>query len=157
MTLARVRMALAILLFVSFTATLSWAQMPSGGAGDSAGVMKCVAAWDEAWNRHDAHATTMSYEQDGDFAGVNGEPSHGWKELEAHYNQIFTGFLKDAHRTDTVRSIRFLTPDVASVDIDWQLTGAKTKDGRDIKGLLTWIVTKHDGQWLITSYHETIF
>jgi uncharacterized protein (TIGR02246 family) len=157
MILARVRIALAILLFVSFTATLSWAQMSSSGDGDKAGVMKCVAAWDEAWNRHDAHATTMSFEQDGDYAAVNGEPSHGWKELEAHYNQLFTGFLKDAHRTDTVRSIRFLTPDVASVDIDWQLTGAKTKEGKDIKGLLTWIVTKHDGQWLITSYHETIF
>jgi len=157
MKLAHVRMALAILLFVSFSATVSWAETAASAKGDTAGVKKCVATWSEAWNRHDAHATTMSYEKDGDFASVNGEPAHGWKELEAHYNQIFTGFLKDAHRTDTVKSIRFLTPNIASVDIDWQLTGVKTKSGNDIKGLLTWIVTKHNGQWLITAYHETIF
>ena len=155
--LAHVKMALAILLSVSFCAAVSGAQAPSSGKGDSEGVTKLVATWSDSWNRHDAHTTAMSYEKEGDFYSVNGEPAHGWKELEAHYNQIFTGFLKEAHRTDTVKSIRFLTPDIAAVDIDWQLTGVKTKDGKDIKGLLTWIVTKHNGQWLITVYHETIF
>ncbi len=88
-------------------------------------------------------------------------PATAAKELEAHYNEIFTTFLKDAHRTDTVRSIRFLTPEIASVDIDWQMTGARTRDGKDApnrKGLLTWVVTKqHNGQWMITIYHESAF
>jgi uncharacterized protein (TIGR02246 family) len=120
-----------------------------------------VAAWEDAWNRHDAHATAAAYVEDGDFSSTTGIPSHGWKELEAHYNDIFTTFLKDAHRTDTVRSIRFLTPEIASVDIDWEMTGAKTRDGKDIpvrKGLLTWVVTKQrGGKWMITIYHESAF
>ena len=59
-----------------------------------------------------------------------------------------------------MRSIRFLNPDAASVDIDWQMTGAKTRDGKDVpirKGLLTWIVTKQNGEWKIAIYHETAF
>jgi uncharacterized protein (TIGR02246 family) len=157
---ARAKIAMAVCLFVSFSARLSWAQMHSNMDADSAAIKQCVAAWEDAWNRHDAHATATSYVEDGDFSSTTGIPSHGWKELEAHYNEIFTTFLKDAHRTDTVKSIRFLGPDIASVDIDWQMTGARTRDGKDApnrKGLLTWIVTKHNGQWMITIYHESAF
>jgi len=157
---ARVKMALAIALFFSLSAAISWAQMPSSNDSDSAAIKQCVASWEDAWNRHDAHATAMAYVEDGDFSSTTGIPSHGWKELEAHYNDIFTTFLKDAHRTDTVKSIRFLTPEIASVDIDWQMTGAKTRDGKDVpirKELLTWVVTKHNGQWMITIYHESAF
>ncbi len=157
----RVKTALAVILFISLLATASWAQMPSKMDGDSAAIKECVAAWEDAWNRHDAHATATRYVEDGDFSSTTGIPSHGWKALEDHYNEIFTTFLKDAHRTDTVKSIRFLTPEIASVDIDWQMTGAKTRDGQDApnrKGLLTWIVTKqHNGQWMITIYHESAF
>jgi uncharacterized protein (TIGR02246 family) len=157
---ARAKFILAVLLFVSFSACPSWAQMHSNMDADSAAIKQCVAAWEDAWNRHDAHATATAYVEDGDFSSTTGIPSHGWKELEAHYNEIFTTFLKDAHRTDTVKSIRFLGPDIASVDIDWQMTGARTRDGKDApnrKGLLTWIVTKHNGQWMITIYHESAF
>ena len=157
----RVKTALAVILFIALLAAASWAQMPSKMDGDSAAIKECVAAWEDAWNRHDAHATATRYVEDGDFSSTTGIPSHGWKALEDHYNEIFTTFLKDAHRTDTVKSIRFLTPEIASVDIDWQMTGAKTRDGQDApnrKGLLTWIVTKqHNGQWMITIYHESAF
>jgi uncharacterized protein (TIGR02246 family) len=155
-----VKTALTVILFVSISASMSWAQMPTKMDADSAAIRQCVAAWEDAWNRHDAHATAMQYVEDGDFSSTTGVPSHGWKELEDHYNSIFTTFLKDAHRTDTVKSIRFLTPDIASVDIDWQMTGARTRDGQDApnrKGLLTWIVTRHGGQWMITIYHESAF
>jgi uncharacterized protein (TIGR02246 family) len=148
----RVKTALAVFVLLSFFAGASWAQMASGSDADSAGIKQ---------NRHDAHATAMAYVEDGDFSSTTGVPSHGWKELDAHYNEIFTTFLKDAHRTDAVRSIRFLGPGVASVDIDWQMTGARTRDGKDApnrKGLLTWIVSKQrDGQWKITIYHESVF
>ena len=158
---ARVKVVLAAFLFVISSTAICWAQMASGSEADSAAVKQCVAAWEDAWNRHDAHATAMAYVEDGDFSSTTGVPSHGWKELEAHYNEIFTTFLKDAHRTDSVRSIRFLQPGIAAVDIDWQMTGAKTRDGKDVpvrKGLLNWIVTKQpSGEWKITIYHESAF
>ena len=156
----RAKFALAVFLVFSFSVAISWAQTPSKMDADSSAIKQCVAAWEDAWNRHDAHATATAYVEDGDFSSTTGIPSHGWKELEAHYNEIFTTFLKDAHRTDTVKSIRFLGPEIASVDIDWQMTGARTRDGKDApnrKGLLTWIVTKHNGQWMITIYHESAF
>lgn len=157
----RMNSVFALILLSVFSGAACRAQMPQKLDADSAAIKQCVAAWNDAWNRHDARATAMAYVEDGDFSSTTGVPSHGWKELESHYNDIFTTFLKDAHRTDTVRSIRFLTPEIAAVDIDWQMTGAKTRDGKDVptrKGLLNWVVTKqHDGQWMITIYHESAF
>jgi len=157
----RLRIALAVSLLLGFSSVQAWAQMNSKMDADSAAIKQCVAAWEDAWNRHDAHATATAYVEDGDFSSTTGVPSHGWKDLEAHYNEIFTTFLKDAHRTDTVRNIRFLAPGIAAVDIDWQMTGARTRDGKDApnrKGLLNWVVTKQaDGRWMITIYHESAF
>ncbi len=116
-----------------------------------------VASFADAWNTHDAHAVAMRYVEDGDFSSVKGEPSHGRKELEDHYTTIFSTFLKNAHTTDTVRSIRFLGPDIASVDIDWLVTDPSAPGGVLRKGLLTWVVAKHSGQWMIVIYHEQAF
>jgi uncharacterized protein (TIGR02246 family) len=151
----------AVFLLLSFSVGISWARQQSSMAdADSAAIKQSVAAFTDAWNRHDPHAVAMRYVEDGDFSSTQGNASHGWKELEEHYVSIFGTFLKSAHRADTVKSIRFLTPTMASVDIDWQMTGAKTPDGADSplrKGLLNWVMTKNNGQWLITIYHESLF
>ena len=149
--------ALAVLLFLTSFAAASRAQMAANRVADTATIKQCVASFADTWNSHDAHAVAMRYVEDGDFSSVKGEPSHGRKELEDHYTTIFTTFLKNAHTTDTVRSVRFLAPDLASVDIDWLVTDPAAPGGVLRKGLLTWIVTKRDGQWMIAVYHEQSF
>src|ERR1700722_3078539 len=132
------RLALAVFLFVAGSPVISRAQMPANRDADSVAIKQLVAAFQDTWNSHDAHAVAMRYVEDGDFSSVKGEDSHGRKELEDHYNTIFTTFLKNAHTTDTVRSIRFLAPDLASVDIDWLVTDPASTGGVLRKGLLTW-------------------
>jgi uncharacterized protein (TIGR02246 family) len=149
--------ALAVLLFLTFSVASSRAQMPSNRDADTSAIRQCVAAFAESWNTHDAHAVAMHYLEDGDFTSIKGEASHGRKELEDHYTTVFGTFLKSAHTTDTVKSIRFLGPDTASVDIDWLVTEPNAPGGVLRKGLLNWIVTKRDDQWMIMIYHETAF
>ena len=149
--------ALAVLLFLSFSAASSRAQMPSNRDADTAAIKQTVAAFADTWNSHDAHSVAMRYVEDGDFSSIKGEDSHGRKELEDHYKTIFGTFLKNARTTDTVRSVRFLAPDIASVDIDWLVNDPNAPGGVLRKGLLTWIVTKRNGQWMITIYHESAF
>ena len=129
----RMKTALAASVLFSFCAVVARGQKTSSMADvDSVAIKQSVAAFTDAWNRHDAHAVAMRYVEDGDFSSTQGIPSHGWKDLEEHYVSIFGTFLKNAHRTDMVRSIRFLAPSMASVDIDWEATGAKAPDGSDI-------------------------
>lgn len=146
--------ALAVLIFLVFSAAGTRAQMASNRDADSAAIKQFVANFADVWNNHDARGVAEQYVEDGDFSSVKAEPSHGRKELENHYTTIFTTFLKNARTTDTVRSIRFLGPDLASVDIDWLVTEPSAPGGVMRKGLLNWILTKRNGQWKIVIYHE---
>jgi uncharacterized protein (TIGR02246 family) len=149
--------ALAVLLFLAFSAAGSRAQMASNRDADTAAIKQSVAAFADSWNTHDGHAVASHYLEDGDFTSIKGEASHGRKELEDHYTTVFGTFLKNAHTTDTVKSIRFLGPDTASVDIGWLVTDPNAPGGVLRKGLLNWVVTKRNGQWMIMIYHETAF
>jgi uncharacterized protein (TIGR02246 family) len=151
------KISLSILMLLAFSATGSRAQTAPNRDADTAAIKQFVANFADTWNSHDARGVAMHYVEDGDFSSVKGEPSHGRKELEDHYTTIFTTFLKNAHTTDTVRSVRFLAPDLASVDIDWLVTDPGAPGGVLRKGLLTWMLTKRSGQWMIEIYHEQSF
>jgi len=154
---ARVRTALVVFLFLSFFAGFSRAQTPSNRDADTAAIHQLVASFADRWNAHDAHALSMFFVEDGEFTNIRGEASHGRKELEDHYTTVLNGFLKNAHTTDTVKSVRFLGPDLATVDMDWLVNDPAMPGGVRTKGLLTWVVAKRNGQWLITIYHEFAF
>jgi hypothetical protein len=61
-------------------------------------------------------------------------------------------------RTDSVRSIRYFSPELASVDLDTVITGTKTADGSEIparKGLMIVLMAKQNGHWYIGTFHES--
>lgn len=144
----------AVLLCPNFSA---WAQSASNHDADSTAINQFVADFANTWNNHDARGVAAHYVEDGEFTSVKGDVSHGRKELEEHYTTIFSTFLKNAGTTDTVRSIRFLGPDLASVDLEWLVSEPSAPNGVLRKGLLTWVLTKRNGQWLVLVYHEFAF
>lgn len=155
------RAALAAFVLISIFAAFRLAKAQSNAADDAA-IKQLVANFSASFNNKDAHACAMLFADDGELTTVRGETTHGRADLEKHYQTVFSTFLKNAHRTDTVRSVRFLTPTIASVDTDWKLTGATSPNGTEPapavrEGLLTWIVTKRDGRWSITLFHELDF
>ncbi len=145
---------LAVLLCPNFSAR---AQMAANHDADKAAIQQFVTDFVNTWNNHDARGVAMHYVEDGEFTSVKGDVSHGRKELEDHYSMIFTTFLKNARTTDTVRSVRFLGPDLASVDLEWLVNEPSAPNGVLRKGLLTWVLTKRNGQWLVLVYHEFAF
>jgi len=151
------RVAIAVVAVLLLSAAGSRAQTAPSRDADVAAIKQCVATFQDTWNSNDTHGVAMRYVEDGEFTSIRGEVSHGRKELEDHYTTIFSTFLKNARTTDTVRSIRFLAPDLASVDIDWLVNEPSAPGGVLRKGLLTWIVIKRNGQWMIEIYHESTF
>ena len=149
------RTAASILLaFISFT--ISQAKAANTEA-DSVAVKQAIADWIEAFNHHDAHATTMAYAEDADLTNMLEVNYHGRKEIEQLFQTIFATRLKNAHRTAVVKRIRFLTPTLAAVDCDWEMTGVVANDGSAVpprKGYLVLTMTQQDGRWLITLFHE---
>ena len=124
---------------------------------DEEGVRRALADFLEAWNRHDAKAFSMVFAEDADFTNVSGLSAHGRAEVEKFHAPRFATTFKDTHQKMTETKIRFIKPDVAAVDARWEMTGAKSADGRDIplrKGLLNFVMTKEGGKWFITVMHN---
>jgi len=124
---------------------------------DRAAITQTVQNYMDMWNKHDVHAVAMTYTEDCDFVNNFGDPTHGRAGMEATFGPFMTGVYSETHQTGQVRSIRFLKPDVAAVDVDWQMTGAKNQDGSmrpTRKGIHSLIMMKqNDGSWLIAVMH----
>jgi uncharacterized protein (TIGR02246 family) len=160
--------AAASLLFASaprFSRAAAGAPLPAqvqgqGTEADSREIKQVFAEWYEAFSRHDAHAAAMTFAEDADFTNMRGVHNHGRKEIEAHLAMIFAGNLGSARRTDMVKSIRFVTPAIAEVDADTVISGTKAADGSEVpprKGLMVTTMTKQNGRWFISVFHEVEF
>jgi uncharacterized protein (TIGR02246 family) len=131
-----------------------------GGEADAKAIKQVYAEWSEAFSRHDAHAAAMTFTNDADFTNMRGVHNHGRKEIEAHLAMIFAGALGSARRTDTVRNIRFFSPELAEVDADTVISGTKAADGSEVpprKGLMVTTMIKQNGRWFISVFHEVEF
>lgn len=157
----RVSAALAVMILSSvwFVPSRARAQSSSSSA-DTAAVRQAVTDFVDAFNRHDAHAWSMCFAEDGDFTNVTGLTRHGRKEIEERFTGLFAAGLKNAHRTVNMRHVRFIRPDVAAVDADWVLTGSRAADGSENperKGIFIFVMTKQNGKWLFDVFDESEF
>src|SRR5579864_3209623 len=149
----------AAVVLVLLSASVCCAQA-QGGEADAKAIKQVYAEWYEAFSRHDAHAAAMTFTEDADFTNMRGVHNHGRKEIEAHLATIFAGALGSARRTDTVRNIRFFSPELAEVDADTVISGTKAADGSEVpprKGLMVTTMTKQNGRWFISVFHEVEF
>lgn len=75
--------------------------------------------------------------------------------------QILAGIFKGTTKKQTIRRLRFITDDVAIVDIDNEIHGLTTtpsgapvtSDGVS-KTLLMEVLVKRDGRWLMEAFHN---
>lgn len=99
---------------------------------DRAAVARTVESFQEAWNKHDAHACVMTFTEDADVTNVLGVHVAGRANVEAFMAAMFAGVFKDSRETQTIRSIRFLAPGLAAVDVDWEMAGVKFPNRQSI-------------------------
>jgi uncharacterized protein (TIGR02246 family) len=124
---------------------------------ESAALRQVVDGFMSNFNAHDAHAISEWFTDDSDYINGGGILTHSRAGIEEHYVSLFSGPLQHSQRTAVVvKSIRFLNPGLAAVDISYDL-GAVNPDGSPgpaHKGLYNWILVKQNGRWLIEILHE---
>jgi uncharacterized protein (TIGR02246 family) len=132
----------------------------SGTAADDAAIKQVVAGFSDGWNNHDARAMCASLADDVEWVSWRGEVTHSRKEVEDQHIALFAGLYKNTRRTDTVKSVRYFTPELASVDNYWSMTGAKARDGADWpyrEGYVNYMMAKRNGRWVIVAAHTADF
>ena len=133
-------------------------------ATDEAQIQAVVAAFHHAMNAKDAAAFSRVFHVDADFTNWRGMSVQGRRAIEDFHRLLFEGdgakdfaSFRNAVLQIVETRVRFIRPDVASVDVRWTQTGA-IRNGTDMglrQGLATWIATKDDGNWGIAVMRNT--
>jgi len=151
---------LTLLLATPLAIGLARAADGSGNSGEDAAIKDVVAGFNNGWNTHDAHAMCASLADDVQWVNWRGEPLGTRQAVEDQHAQLFADLYKNSHRIDTVKSIRYLNPELAVVDDYWTMTGARKRDGSDWPyraGYSNFLMAKRNGRWIVIISHTADF
>ncbi|HWX39227.1 MAG TPA: SgcJ/EcaC family oxidoreductase [Candidatus Sulfotelmatobacter sp.] len=132
----------------------------SANAKEDAAIKEVVAGFSNGWNTHDAHAMCASLADDVEWVNWRGEPLGTRQAVEDEHARLFADLYKNTHRTDEVRTIRYVSPDLAAVDDYWTMTGSKKRDGSDWPyraGYYNFLMAKRGGRWIVIVSHAADF
>jgi uncharacterized protein (TIGR02246 family) len=149
--------ALILLMAIGIGATAE-ASMGAGQTADEKAITAVITdRFVAGWNTHDAHVLASAFAPDADFTNVRGVGASGRENIEHFHAQAFQRMFMQSHLTAEVKKIRFLKPDVAVVDVRWEMTGALSPDGTALpvrSGLLDLVFVSSSGSWLIAVMHN---
>jgi len=128
---------------------------------DEVAIRKIIQEEVAAWNSGDATAYSRHFAPEGSFTNIYGMVFNGHDAFEKRHGETFTTFFKGSTRVEMVRRIRFVTADVAIVDVNTEVRGlanmpAGVTVGRDsvLRNRLLQVLVKRNGEWWIEAYHN---
>ena len=128
---------------------------------DETAIRTIVADQAAAWTAGDIKRYTRGVAPDVAFTNLFGMVMYGAAAFEKRHAEILATFYKGTTKHHTIRRLRFITPDVAIVDIDNEVRGVKTMpagiavppDGV-IKTQLMEVFVRREGTWWVEAYHN---
>ncbi len=133
------------------------AVQPNGEAA----IRTIVTAQTAAWNAGDARAYSANVAEDVGFTNILGEVRYGREAFESRHAAIFSTVFKGSHLEQAIRRIRFVTADVAIVDVDTEVRGFAglppgVKASRDgaLRTRLQQLFVRRGGTWWVEAYHN---
>jgi len=147
----------AAILITICAVSFGFAQAKTSKTGnqDETAIRQIIKSVEEGWNAHDAKAFAAPFASDADYVIVNGMYIKGRDAIEKGHVGIFTTVYKDSRNAATVKSVRFLRPDVAVVHVEWNLEYSPSGETRKARAMNTMIMTKDSGKWSIAAFHNT--
>lgn len=149
----------------SLTDRLRRSQVPARYGAQSAGASKreqrridkaqekeiaaLVALREAAWNAGDLAAYGTLLTEDADIVSATGRAARGRDALLALYAEQRAGALAGARTRTRVAAVRFLAPEVALADVDYEMRGGKVDAIR--RGTMAFVLRKVGGQWRIAA------
>ncbi|WP_437593593.1 SgcJ/EcaC family oxidoreductase [Sorangium sp. So ce1000] len=117
-----------------------------------------VAAFNDAWNRHDMDAFAALQAEDADFVNIFGMWWHGRAEIRANHVGIHKTVFGKSHLASVRVETRFIAPELAVVRWAWELTGVVTPDGQpvpDMQGILVHVARREGDRLRILTTQNT--
>jgi uncharacterized protein (TIGR02246 family) len=108
-------------------------------------------------NKGDVSALDDFWDENADCVGVDGTLIKGRAPMQAFFRKIAKS--SSAQQVPSIEQIRFITPELATVDGTWTVTGARGADGKElspIKGRGFEVVQKRNGKWRFIATREML-
>jgi uncharacterized protein (TIGR02246 family) len=108
-------------------------------------------------NRGDVTAFEDFWDEDADYVGVDGRLTKGRSQIQNLFREV--GKRGAGQQTATIDQIRFVTPDLATVDGSWTVTGARDPSDKELpltKGRGFELVQKKNGRWRFIATREMV-
>jgi len=110
----------------------------------------------DGWNKGSGNAFAAPFAEDADFVAVDGSYFKGRQEIAAFHHMLFEKVLKGTRLVGKVRSVRFLTPDVAVM----HAVGGTVMQGQsgiepERNSIQTLVATKRDGDWHVAAFQNS--
>ncbi|MDQ3667988.1 MAG: SgcJ/EcaC family oxidoreductase [Acidobacteriota bacterium] len=148
-------LAALVVVLMLVSVQVSGAQTSNHSNTDEAAIRQVVKQVEDGWNAHDAKAFAAPFAADADYVVVNGMRATGREAIEKGHTAIFRTIYKDSLNVATVKSIRFLRPDVGVVHVEWNLAFSVAGETRKGHAMNTMVMTKEGGKWSIAAFQNT--
>jgi len=120
--------------------------------GDSSDALKqSVAAFQAAWNAHDAGAVAALFAPDGDLIMSDGPVTQGKGAIQQWWRDRFARMGKTTSISLTVRTVRAVTSDVALLNVLAKTSGELPQQAGSSEDRGTWVMVRQGGQWRISA------
>jgi uncharacterized protein (TIGR02246 family) len=148
-------------LVVLLLCSLATIRLMAQDTGSEAAIRDIVAEQAVAWNAGDGTRYGEHVSADVSFTNLFGMVMYGARAFKDRHNEILSTFYKGTTKKHVIRRIRFVTPDVAIVDIDNEVHGVTVMpagiivppDGI-VKTQLMEVIVRREGRWWVEAYHN---
>lgn len=122
-----------------------------GTAQDEQAIRDTVARFVTAWTKDDIRGMAACFAEDGDMINPAGRVARGREEIEELFAEEHSGHFKKTGFALPFKHLRFLKPDVAIADHEFEINGIQSGPTTALSGLLTLVLRKNADSWLIAS------
>ena len=122
---------------------------------DEHAIQNILTLLETSWNASDSKGFAAPFAVDADFIQIYGLQMEGRPAIESSHRHIFDTVYKGSRVSFSLRSIRFVRPDVAIVLSKAHLNFYEGKDTREFETRPTMIMAKEQGKWQIIALQNT--
>jgi uncharacterized protein (TIGR02246 family) len=128
----------------------------AAAAADEAVIRAIYQQLMDGWNAGSGDAFAASFEEDGDLVGFDGTHFKGRQEIALFHQHLFDMFLKGSRLLGKVRSVRFLTSDVAVMHaVGGTVMAGQTDLESERNSVQTLVGVRRNGKWSLTAFQNT--
>ena len=123
---------------------------------DEAAIRKLYQQMIDGWNAGNGDAFAAPYTDDSDYIGFDGTYMKGRQEIASFHQMLFDKFLKGSRLIGKIRTIRFVTMDVAVlVAVGGTVMAGQSDIEPERNSIHTIVAVKRNRNWYFTAFQNS--